>query len=233
MCSCRSINKGFHFRWKAPISQAVHAPSHLYNDSLKSIFYLRNCLPQSPDIRKYVTFHLFFNLLERPDSIWSSETFNCDDDPPYARFKKYAKSNDTFPINVGRNIASSAALTYFHLRCDSELFPSENFVSKFFEYIVSNKDVLVPKTVFIIPAFEIPSYVTTVPYTLLELKELLSAGKAIFLFDLPKFCTYCFQFPNKDEWVAGMLEDNHLRIHYKTKRYFVCYIYFLRKFSLK
>lgn len=206
------------FRWKAPISFALYSPKHLYNNSLNSISYLRNCLPQSSFIRKYVTFHLFFPLSDRPDFLWKSETFNCKDDPPYANFKRYVKNNDTFPINVGRNIASLAALTHFQLKSDSELFPSENVVSKFFDFIVDNKDIVTNKGVFIIPAFEVPSDVSNIPYTLFELKDLLIKKKAIFFFDIPTFCNWCFQFPNKELWISKMLASDHLRIHHKTKR---------------
>lgn len=208
----------FFRRWKAPVSLALFTSKHIYNDSLNSILYLRYCLPQSHFIRKYVTFHLFFNLSERPDSISLPKSVNCSDHPPYAKFKRYIKSNDTFPINVGRNIASSAALTHFHLRCDSELFPSENFVSKFFDFIISNQNNLATNRVYIIPAFEVPSDVNSVPFTLLELYELLANGKAIFFFQLPKFCTWCFQFPTKDLWVTEMLESNGIRTHHITKR---------------
>lgn len=165
-----------------------------------------------------MTFHLFFNLTERPDAIWYSQKFNCQDEPPYANFNRYIKTNDTFPINVGRNIASTAALTHFLLKSDSELFPSENFVNKFLEYVVTNKDVLASRIVFIVPTFEIPSEVTVIPFTLMELHDLLKAGKAIFFFHIAKFCSWCFQVPNKDSWVAEMTNSNSLRTHFKAKR---------------
>ncbi|KAL5273012.1 hypothetical protein ACFFRR_000031 [Megaselia abdita] len=205
-------------RWKAPISLALYTPNYVYENALNSIFYLRNCLPQSSLIRKYVTFHIFFKLSERPNSIWINESFNCEDDPPYSRFKRYLKSNETFPINVGRNIASSASLTHFHLRCDSELFPSENLVSKFFDYILNNKGVLKRRSIFIVPAFEIPLNESTIPFTMLELKNHFQVGKIIFFFDLPELCNFCFKFPNKQQWVSEMLENNKLRTHFNTKR---------------
>lgn len=208
-----------HFRWKAPISLALYTPKHLYNDSLQSILYLRNCLPESELIRKFVTFHIFFLLSDKSNIIGFTESVDCSEDPSFLKYKRTVKSNDTFPINVGRNIASSAALTYFHFRCDLELFPSENLAQKFLEFIIQKSHLIHKKNVFIIPAFEI-SEDSSIPYTLKEMRELLLAKEAVFFYDKNQEVNWCFKFPEKDSWINGLVDKGNLQIHYVTKRLF-------------
>lgn len=47
-------------RWKAPISVALYAPGDDLPVTVNSIHYLRNCVNESPLIREFVSFHLFF-----------------------------------------------------------------------------------------------------------------------------------------------------------------------------
>lgn len=43
------------------MSIAIHAPGTDYLPSIESIQYLRNCLPSSNLVRKFVTFHIYFS----------------------------------------------------------------------------------------------------------------------------------------------------------------------------
>lgn len=52
-----------------------------------------------------------------------------------------ATNNLTYPVNVGRNLARDASLTYYVLASDVELYPSLNVVPNFLKMIVRNKQL--------------------------------------------------------------------------------------------
>lgn len=54
-------------RWKGPISVALYAPGEDFHVTVDSIAYLRNC--ESPLIKKYVSFHLFFESEHTPKQV--------------------------------------------------------------------------------------------------------------------------------------------------------------------
>lgn len=54
-------------RWKGPISVALHAPGDDFHTTVDSIAYLRNC--ETPLIKKYVTFHIFFESKHTPKQV--------------------------------------------------------------------------------------------------------------------------------------------------------------------
>lgn len=54
-------------RWNAPVSLAVYAPGHDFDVSLRTIAYLRSC--KGLGIRKFVTFHVFFDAEHFPDKV--------------------------------------------------------------------------------------------------------------------------------------------------------------------
>lgn len=54
-------------RWRGPISIALYAPGDDFQASLDSIAYMRNC--ETPMIKKYVTFHLFFDYRHLPKGV--------------------------------------------------------------------------------------------------------------------------------------------------------------------
>lgn len=66
--------------------------------------------------------------------------------------------NMLYPINVGRNSARNATKTIYFLVSDIELVPSDelalNFVNMFRKLISGNRSII-PKTVFVVPLFEI------------------------------------------------------------------------------
>lgn len=48
-------------RWQGPVSMALYAPGDDFKPTIDSINYLRKCLAQSDLVRKYATFHIFFD----------------------------------------------------------------------------------------------------------------------------------------------------------------------------
>lgn len=54
-------------RWKGPISVALYAPGEDFHPTIDSVIYLRNC--ETDLIRKYVTFHIFFETSHTPKQV--------------------------------------------------------------------------------------------------------------------------------------------------------------------
>lgn len=54
-------------RWQGPISVALYAPGEDFHPSIDSVIYLRNC--ETDLIRKYVTFHIFFEANHTPKQV--------------------------------------------------------------------------------------------------------------------------------------------------------------------
>ena len=55
-------------RWQGPISVSVYAPGSDLDDTLDSILYFRDCT-QTDLVRKFATFHVFFDMGHIPASI--------------------------------------------------------------------------------------------------------------------------------------------------------------------
>lgn len=60
-------------RWQGPISVALYAPGEDFHPSIDSVIYLRNC--ETDLIRKYVTFHLFFESNHTPKQVGNEYVF--------------------------------------------------------------------------------------------------------------------------------------------------------------
>lgn len=56
-------------RWRGPISVALYAPGHDFFSTLECIAYLRKCSSVSELIKKYVSFHLFFEHDHIPNQV--------------------------------------------------------------------------------------------------------------------------------------------------------------------
>lgn len=162
-------------------------------------------------MKKYVTFHLYFELSDRPVEMpiidengkWESD-IDCKEPAPYLVFqsKNYSHNRQYF-INVGRNIANKAALTFYRMSTDIELYPSEKLVENFFKYLKSNPDLVQDgkRRVFIIPTFEV-DISTEVPLNTMQLYNLLIKKKAIYFFQ--SLCAHCFPIPNKSDYTRKM-----------------------------
>lgn len=137
-------------RWRGPVSIALHAPGTDFETTIKSIFFMRNCL-DNPLIKDFITFHLYFDKTFIPayipkDPHMLERSYECPPVAPYLNksskdlFK--IKHNLTYPINVGRNLAKKAALTYFVLVSDVELYPSPGLIDQFFKMVVKNVSLI-------------------------------------------------------------------------------------------
>lgn len=138
--------------WMAPISMAVYAPGDDFERTIESIRFLRNCPINSEILRHFVTFHIYFDLEHIPNNLtnYTEKTLNapydCKIRPPYettATDELYKNRHQIlYPINVGRNIARSAALTKYVLASDVELYPSSGISSNFIKMIERNDLIL-------------------------------------------------------------------------------------------
>lgn len=185
--------------------------SDYFTATIDSIKYLRNCIPEKHLIRKFVTFHLYFELPDRPQSmpiidsegLWESDA-DCSGPPPYVVFRSQDRyHNRQYFINVGRNIANKAAITYYRMSSDIELYPSENLVENFFNYITMNPDLVQDRKrrVFIIPTFEVDQD-SKVPADTSQLVKLLDQRNALFFFQ--NLCGHCFPIPNKLDFIKAL-----------------------------
>lgn len=136
-------------RWAAPLSVAVYAPGDDYDKTLSIILFLRNCHQQSSIVKRFATFHIFFesNFFPLNFKMNFSKTesdFVCPkSDPSFnvsqeSSFK--SSHNLTYSVNMARNLAREAALTHFVLPSDIELYPNLNFVESFFEMVLKYSD---------------------------------------------------------------------------------------------
>lgn len=109
--------------------------------------------------------------------------------------------NLVYPINVGRNIAREAAMTYYVLASDIELYPNEGLVQNFLEMIARN-DVPLQTTirkVFPLQPFQITA-ASQVPRNKNELQKMLKLGTAFLLHKI--LCPTCNKAPNYEKWIA-------------------------------
>lgn len=94
-------------------------------------------------MQQFVSFHIFVETELIPDTVYRNfeqfeRSYHCSEIEPYsddsiAKLVR-AKNNLTYPINVARNIARSAALTHF-VMADLDLLPSPGIVENFFALV--------------------------------------------------------------------------------------------------
>lgn len=122
-----------------------------------------------------------------------------------------------YPVNVGRNVARDAAMTYFILASDIELYPNPGLVGKFLRMIARNEGALRNKKprVFPLPIFEVDESVAVVPRDKTELQDLFRNGKAIPFHK--KLCPSCHGVPKSSQWMTTNETDN-LGIFHVGKR---------------
>ncbi|XP_022911266.2 beta-1,4-glucuronyltransferase 1-like [Onthophagus taurus] len=202
-------------RWDGPISLAVYAPGSDFELSLRSIKYLRNC--RHSKIKKFVTFHVFFDwehfpVKESKPPIINryNDEINCNQKPPYSikesssyRFSK----NLTYPINTARNIARQTSQTHFVLASDIELYPPINFSAKFLNMIANKSHInqinVKKPHVFVTPVFELAKH-SKIPNNKTQLQTLLKEKLAqLFHHDI---CSICHRIPKLNEWIESKEE---------------------------
>lgn len=146
---------------------------------------------------------------------------NCDEPAPYAKPRQLYKveKNLTYPINVGRNIARNAALTYYVFVSDIELYPSPDVPKKFLEMISENLSTLqtlnpAGRVVFPLSIFEIDARYE-VPWNKTKLLELIRM-KIVNRFH-KNICSKCHRIPKALEWET-MEETGGLSVFHIEKR---------------
>lgn len=126
-----------------PISVALYAPGDDFESTTKSILHLRNCHQQSHLVKRFATFHIFFEARFLPKSVSINfedveKDFLCSNATiwPFPHERTFKVMNNlTYPVNVGRNLARDAALTHFVLASDIELYPNSRLIDNFFDMI--------------------------------------------------------------------------------------------------
>ncbi|XP_018321324.1 beta-1,4-glucuronyltransferase 1-like [Agrilus planipennis] len=207
--------------WKGPISVTLYAPGDDFQRTLKSIAYLRNC--ETPLIREFVTFHLFFEKIFIPkklkiplnnaDEIYEDD-YDCSTVPPFKQIRHEeifkTLNNLTYPINVARNSARLASQTYYVFASDIELIPPLNFIPKFLDLVQREQEILanIPRKIFVLPIFEVLE-TAKVPKSKTELLRMLKNSTA-FLFH-EKLCRRCHEVQNYTEWL-NTPESNLLNV---------------------
>ncbi|KAK6636670.1 hypothetical protein RUM43_010332 [Polyplax serrata] len=204
-------------RWRGPVSLALHAPGTDFNTTVYAIQYLRKCT--TPLVEELVSFHLYFGSKYVPKKLLTPEEamnlqVNCSLPPPWTNVttKQLFKSQKKilYPVNVGRNIAREAAVTYYILPSDIELYPSPGLIDKFLAMILRQDPPLHRKNpkVFPLPIFELEAD-ASIPPNKTELVKMLKTGRAIPFHK--KVCAGCHTIPKFKEWVlANETEDLHV-----------------------
>ncbi|KAL7642901.1 UNVERIFIED_CONTAM: hypothetical protein RMT77_006190 [Armadillidium vulgare] len=187
-------------RWQGPISVAVYAPGADFDEAVKTIIHLRNCV--SKNVKDFVTFHLYFEAEHFPTNISETSDFliNCSESYHFNESKtSYRKTNSLlYPVNVGRNIARMNAATYFVFASDIELYPSINVIPEFLKMIEkSDYTDSLNKRVFVLPIFEVKKD-QKVPKKKNELLSMLRKKDAIWFH--AKRCKACHLPPGSEEW---------------------------------
>lgn len=215
-------------RWQGPVSLALYTPGSDFEDTLKTIKYLRECT--TPLVSKLVTFHLYFPArhvpkhIPKPSEIFKSPT-NCSILPPWsnvtARSTYKSQKKLLYPVNVGRNIARQTALTHYILASDIELYPSPGVITDFLDMVQRQDPPLLHKKpkVFPLSIFEVEANMN-LPRDKTELVAMLKNGSAIPFHK--KVCAGCHNVPKSKEWMKAEVQPG-LHVFHIGKRmgYFV------------
>ncbi|RXG67652.1 Beta-1,4-glucuronyltransferase 1, partial [Armadillidium vulgare] len=180
-------------RWQGPISVAVYAPGTDFDEAVKTIIHLRNCVSQN--VKDFVTFHLYFESQHFPTNF---AKINCNERNSFHEPEtSYRKTKGLlYPVNVGRNIARTNAATYFVFASDIELYPSINVIPEFLKMIKkSDYTDSLNKRVFVLPIFEVKKD-QKVPEKKNELLSMLSKKDAILFH--ANICKWCHLPPGSE-----------------------------------
>ncbi|XP_020292779.1 beta-1,4-glucuronyltransferase 1-like isoform X2 [Pseudomyrmex gracilis] len=183
-------------RWEGPLSLAVFAPGL---DAGLAVTQLdRACRCEFAMFK--VSVHLVFPVGQPPvlDTIGRTQGDCAAVDVQWRQAEtERQKKSMTYPINVARNVARTAANTSRVLVSDIELLPSAQLASSFMEMVHERP----PKVglVFVVPVFEIESSESP-PTTKSELLAACRAGLAVYFHRF--LCPHCQRFPGLNRWMS-------------------------------
>lgn len=191
-------------RWSGPLSVAIYVPHSDFCLATARVARLRVCGP--PAVRERVSWHLFWPKDSPPASDWrlmvDESTLDCsrDDTASVSGFR--SMKGLPYPVNVARNVARSAAPTWFVLPSDVELYPSAGLAEKFLQMvqrIAAGKEQRVGNAwprVFVVPVFEVAS---VVPNNKEELIKQYQRNDAVYFHR--HVCAHCQRFPALTDWI--------------------------------
>lgn len=191
-------------RWTGPLSVAVFVPRSDFCMTAARVAHLRVCGP--PAVRERVTWHLFWPRDTPPGADWrqvvEENSVDCNDDKTVLVRGFRAIKSLPYPVNVARNVARSAAPTWFVLPSDVELYPSQGLAEQFLglmQWVGEGKEIKVSGVwpmVYVVPVFEVA---TTVPSDKEELVQQYLQNDAVYFHR--HICAHCQRFPGLAEWV--------------------------------
>lgn len=192
-------------RWRGPLSIAIYAPGSDYDKVLRAIAYFRECPEGAHLVRKFTTFHIFYETRYAPSRIvdFGSEIVaNCSEIPGDEGSDTFKKANNLlYPINVGRNVAREMATTHFVLPSDIELYPNPGMIQGFLHMMAHPEPMIRssprPK-VYVVSIFEIEKDHEQ-PTTKADLLAAMKSGIVIPFHK--RYCPLCHEIPGAEKWV--------------------------------
>ncbi|KAJ9590757.1 hypothetical protein L9F63_016273 [Diploptera punctata] len=215
-------------RWEGPVSIAVYAP---YTDAALTLIvinHLCHCYPEMSKLSLHLIYPVnyppIFSSINNPtvlDSKIRPQPNFVDCSAPREPLHTFRQSEGlTYPVNVARNVARTAATTPHVLVSDVELLPSRDLVPGFISMLsrfrrkriegdgmdaeLSPPLPVMPeprmkKFVFVLPVFEVDENELEVPATKEELLDLYAQSKAVYFHRW--VCIHCQRFPGLQRWL--------------------------------
>ncbi|XP_071550656.1 beta-1,4-glucuronyltransferase 1-like [Panulirus ornatus] len=208
-------------RWTGPLSVAIFVPRSDFCLAAARVAHLRACGP--PAVRERVTWHLFWPRDTPPGADWhqvvEEDSVDCNDDKTALVRGYRAIKSLPYPVNVARNVARSAAPTWFVLPSDVELYPSQGLAEQFLgliQLVNEEKEVRVSSVwprVYVVPVFEVA---TVVPLNKEELVHQYLQNDAVYFHR--HICAHCQRFPGLADWVHQLGTPGTLQVFSVVKR---------------
>lgn len=126
------------------------------------------------------------------------------------------RSQGTYPINVGRNLARQFSTTPFVFSIDIELYPSLNIPSKF-ERMLRSQPINSGNHVWVLPVFEVYSKYRA-PLLKSELRDMYKKKVAISFHQYR--CNICHKIPNLTQWMEHGVSFVELVVQNKSLFFF-------------
>ncbi|XP_045601926.2 beta-1,4-glucuronyltransferase 1 isoform X2 [Procambarus clarkii] len=210
-------------RWTGPLSVALFVPYSDFCLAAARVAFLRVCGP--PDVKERVSWHLFWPRDTPPAADWhlvvDENTIDCDTDKTSSVRGFRTTEGLPYPVNVARNVARSAAPTWYVLPSDVELYPSQGLVEQFLgliQRINSGKERRVAEAsprVFVVPVFEVAA---VVPFSKEELVQQYQQNDAVYFHR--HVCAHCQRFPALSDWIRQPGTPGILKAFSVVKRQF-------------